>query len=110
MIRGMCVVIPAEFTQLVGDGLATIARLESVGADLGDAAQTLADVETLAGLVTDGCYYLNGLFDALIDIFLPGFLCIVAIVFAAYINNQLCCAAGCCKAPPGGKKAGGKDV
>ena len=99
-ITGMCDTIPPWISQLVADNQAAVNQLDAAGQDVTELQAQLDEVSNLSGLITGGCGYLNGLFDEFEKLFLPGVLCLVAIVFALFINNTLCCATGCCKGPP----------
>jgi len=95
-VRGICISIPATVGQMVTDGTATVEKLSSAGQDTSaiDAQMVLA--ADISDVVTLGCGSLVSLIDELVAIFVPAILCVVAIVFAAIVNETLCCAAGCC--------------
>jgi hypothetical protein len=96
-IRGMCVSIPAQIGQQVTDGQLTLERLGGASnPDLAEIITTLDEAKALSDLVVDGCGSLISLIDELIGIFVPAIMCVIAIIFAAFVNETLCFAAGCC--------------
>merc|ERR1719486_624641 len=101
-ITGLCETVPPALQQLVQDNQAMLDRLIDAGQNsdkMVEYSQTLDDVGGLLDLIDDGCGHLSSFLDEMIDLFLPGFLCTVAIVFALVVNITLYCSAGCCKAP-----------
>ena len=115
-VKSMCQVIPAEVNQLVADNLAAIQQLSATGQDISELSDKLGTIEALAGLVDTGCDCVLGIFTEFQMLFLPGALCMIACIFAIYINNALCCSAGCCKSNQKAikdaedKKAGGVQL
>jgi len=100
-VTGMCDTIPSMIQQLLADNQETLNKLNDAGQDTSELQTTLDDVAVIGNLAVEGCGLITSLLDEAVALFLPGFLCIVAIVFAIYNNNSLCCAAGCCcKGPP----------
>jgi hypothetical protein len=97
-IRNMCVTVPALLEQRISDAQQTVAMLEEAGQAemLGEISKSLGDVTTIAEFAIDACGYLSAFFEEMMAIFLPGLMCVVAIVFALFVNKTLCCAAGCC--------------
>ena len=92
----------ARLQQLVQDNEAMLDKLLDAGQNsdkMLEYSQTLEDVGGLLDLIDDGCGYLSSFLDEMIDLFLPGFLCTVAIIFALVVNITFYCSAGCCKAP-----------
>merc|ERR1712188_78386 len=67
---------------------------------LDDMRTALADVQDLSVVIDGGCVYVDGLFTEFENTFLPGVQCVLAVLFAIFVNNMLCCAEGCCKSPP----------
>lgn len=100
MITGMCDTIPPWIGQMLADNNAAVEQLKAAGQDTAELEEMLDSVSVLSTTIDDGCMYLTGFFEEFILLFLPGLLCIVAIVFALFVNNTLCCATGCCKGPP----------
>lgn len=102
-ITGLCDTVPPAMQQLVADNKAGLDLLVAAGqpeSSLANLRTVLDDVESLTTSIAKGCTHLNQLFVDVFNLFLPGLMCIVAIVFAMFVNNTLCCAEGCCKAPP----------
>ena len=102
-IRGICEVVPATVAQLVSDNQAAVDKLVAAGqtgADMNTLQDQLDQVTQLSLLLRRGCSHLNNFILQMIEIFLPGLLCVVAVAFAMFVNKTLCCAAGCCRAPP----------
>jgi len=110
MIQGMCVTVPAQLNQVVGDSMATIDRLGSAGGDLTSVRDQLTNLSTMVGAIDSACDNINAIFAGIFGVFLPGLVCVVAIVFAMWVNEMLCCAAGCFKGPPkvGAEQEAGK--
>jgi len=101
-ITGLCETVPPALQQLVQDNQAMLDKLTDAGQNsdkMLEYSQTLDDVDSLLDLIDDGCGHLSSFLDEMIDLFLPGFLCTVAIIFALVVNITLYCATGCCKAP-----------
>lgn len=101
-ILGLCETVPPTLQQLVQDNEAMLDKLMDAGQNsdkMLEYSQTLEDVGGLLDLIDDGCGYLSSFLDEMIDLFLPGFLCTVAIIFALVVNITFYCSAGCCKAP-----------
>jgi len=115
-IEGLCTQIPAQIKQLAADNMAVLNILETTpGQNQADIAALQAEVDEVQRLnaqITIGCDSIKQLFDEMIILFLPGLLCVIAIVYALFTNNALCCAAGCCRSPPknGGAGGGGATV
>ena len=108
-IRGICEVVPASVAQLMSDNQAAVDRLAQAGqtgADMDTLREQLDQVSELSLLLRRGCSHLNNFIIQLIEIFLPGLLCVVAVIFAMFVNKTLCCATGCCRGPPTGTHAG----
>jgi len=99
-ITGLCETVPMTVTQLVTDNTLAVEQLRNAGQDTTSFDATLADFTFLATTVDSGCGFLIGFLDELVALFLPGLMCIVAIVFAFFVNTTYCCATGCCKGPP----------
>ena len=99
-ITGMCDTIPPWISQMVADNTAALNQLDAAGQDVSELQTQLEDVSGLSTSISEGCEGLSGFIEEFILLFLPGVLCIVAIVFALFVNNTLCCATGCCKGPP----------
>jgi hypothetical protein len=93
----MCEVVPATVNQLVEDNSAALTNLQAAGANTTELDATLDMVRDLASTLDDGCENILQLFVEFNLLFLPGLMCVIAILFAMYVNNALCCAAGCCK-------------
>lgn len=109
-ILGQCKVVPASVNQLVTDNQAAVDQLKAAGQDVTDLQKELDEVTSLTLLIDSGCDYLLGFFDELVALFLPGILCVVAVVFAFYVNTHFCCAAGCIsKSPKVSNKSAGKS-
>jgi hypothetical protein len=100
-IRATCDVLPLSLKQMVGDNLATIDKLDSMGADVADIQKTLTELSDTVLLIDQGCGFVNSFIGAMVGMFFPGVMCVIAIIFAMFVNQTLCCAAGCCcKGPP----------
>jgi len=103
-ILGLCDTVPAQVQQLVTDNQQALITLQATpGQDPGtinDLQAELNDLATLSDLIGLACNHLDNFFVEMVDLFLPGLLCVVAIAFAMFCNNTLCCAAGCCRSPP----------
>ena len=95
-VTGVCETVPPMINQLIADNGASLAKLSDAGQDVAELQSKLDEVDALAGYLTEGCTLITGMIDEAIGLFLPGVMCICAIVFAIYVNNTLCCAAGCC--------------
>jgi len=113
-IEGLCTQIPAQIQQLTADNQHAINIFAGTpGQNQADLAALQLEIDKVTALnvqITLGCDSIKNLFDEMIVVFLPGLLCVIAIVFALFTNNSLCCAAGCCKAPPKTKPANGATV
>jgi len=99
-ITGLCETVPMTVKQLVSDNQLAVDQLKAAGQNVSSFETTLADMTFLATTVDEGCGFLISFIDELIALFLPGLMCIVAIVFAWFVNTTYCCAAGCCRGPP----------
>ena len=98
-IRSTCVVIPATVNQLFADNRQALATLAASGQNV---TELLAEIDELSGLratLDRACELLDGFFAEMEELFAPGIICCVAIVFAMLANNAVCCAAGCCGRP-----------
>ena len=100
LARAQCELIPAQTRQLVSDNQAAIDQLNAMGADVGDFQAQLDEVAQLSGFVSRGCAHVNTLIDEMLNLFFPAVLCVVAIIFAMFVNQMLCCVTGCCRSPP----------
>lgn len=98
----MCDVVPSQINQMLGDNEAALDKLSAIGSpQLVELQATFDNITVVGGLVDDACGFINLFISEMIAMFFPGFLCVVAIGFALFINQTLCCAAGCCcYAPP----------
>merc|ERR1719453_2439610 len=94
----MCEVIPPLVKQKISDANSALDLLKTAGQDASAYTSILADMDVLAKSVDAGCENILQLFVDSNMLFLPGVCCVIAIVFALYVNNVLCCAAGCCGA------------
>lgn len=92
----MCEVVPPMVNQLVADNQNALDQLATTGANVTELQLVLTSVNDLAGTVDSGCDNILQLFVEFNLLFEPGVMCVVAILFAMYVNNALCCAAGCC--------------
>lgn len=99
-ILGMCDTIPLTFNQMLADISPIVSTLKTAGQDVVELESNLKDIGIILGLLDKGCGHLQNLFPAIYGLFLPGLTCVVAIVFAFFVNNTLCCVTGCCRAPP----------
>jgi len=107
-VTALCDTMPPTIMQLVADAQAVIALLKSAGQSTSAFDAVMNDLSTIIKLVDTGCGHVNQLFVDVYAVFLPGLTCVVAIIFAMFVNNTLCCAEGCCKSPTKGdnSKAG----
>jgi len=104
-ITGLCETVPMTVSQLVSDGQLAVDQLRAANQNVTTLQTTLDDFSFLATTVDGGCTYLISFIDELTGLFLPGLMCIVAIVFTWFVNTTYCCAAGCCcKGPPTSSK------
>ena len=97
----ICDTLPPTINQVLADAQGTLSLMQSAGATVpADLQSTLTDVQAISTIITTGCGHVSQLFVDIYNLFLPGLTCVVAILFAMFVNNTLCCAEGCCKAPP----------
>lgn len=99
-MRGLCTRVPAQLNQMVTDGQATIDQLAAYDQPTDEFETAVAAGIVASDLIASGCASVLSLIDELIAVFVPALMCVIAIVFAAVVNETLCCAAGCCKGPP----------
>merc|ERR1719326_1715177 len=111
-IQSLCISIPANLNQMRSDSLSLIDKMDAMGQDVSIFSDTLDSLNVVIDAVVSGCGHIVDLFQALFGLFLPGLICVVAIVFALFVNTTFCCAAGCCasdkaaiEAAKGGAKA-----
>jgi len=97
-ITKTCEVLPAQMTQLVTDNQIVVGQLKKVGQDVSALEKTLNDVSDLVEILDGGCGNLLKMFQALVDLFVPAFLCVIFILYGFYTTQAFCCAAGgCCE-------------
>jgi hypothetical protein len=101
-IQVLCVAKPAELAQLVQDNQAVVDRLDAAGQDVASLQSTLTDVQFISQKLTTGCTLIQDFIQDLMNLFVPGLMCVVAIIFSYFNGCALCCSAGCCKSPSSG--------
>lgn len=105
LVTGTCDTIPTMINQLVADNEAALNQIAAASLPT-DATLTtqLADVKNVATIIDTGCGHITQMFVDFNALFAPSVCCMIAIFFAAFVNNTLCCAAGCCKSNPDAKQ------
>jgi len=97
-ITKTCEVLPAQLTQLVTDNSITVGQLKKAGQDVSELEKTLNEIGELVEILDGGCGNLLKMFQALVDLFVPAFFCVICILYAFYTTQSFCCAAGgCCE-------------
>lgn len=95
-ITQMCELVPAMIVQAETDNSAALDMLKAQGQDVSAYEASFAPIRVLKDNVDGACTQILIMFESFNLLFLPGICCVIAIVFALYVNNSLCCAAGCC--------------
>ena len=102
----VCITVPASLQQHIADADAALTLLGCPGTScptaMVNAATMLADARTISLSIDTMCTSMDNVFETLQVLFVPGLMCVVAIVFAMVVNQTLCCSAGCCRSPPKG--------
>jgi hypothetical protein len=95
-ITGICATMPGFLRQITTDNQAVIDELANAGEDVTTYQTELVTITNLTQTVVAGCGYIDGLFDELFFLFVPGVICICGVLIAFFTNTTLCCATGCC--------------